>query len=127
MVIAVGVLHLVHRDVRHAVTQIINLVRVDPENRYLAALLAKLGLVDDRRLKELSGLAATYGALFLTEGLGLLFRKRWAQYLTVIATGSLIPLEAYEIFRHCTPSRIVLLLGNLAIVVYLALEIRRKR
>ncbi len=127
MVIAVGVLHLLHRDVRHAVVQIINLVRVDPENRYVAALLAKLGLVDDRHLKELGGLAAIYGALFLTEGVGLLFRKRWAEYLTVIATSSLIPLEIYEIARHCTPSRIALLVGNLAIVIYLIIEIRRKR
>ena len=87
---------------------------------------AKLGLVDDRHLKELGGLAAIYGALFLTEGVGLLFRKRWAEYLTVIATSSLIPLKIYEIARHCTSSRIILLIGNLAIVIYLIVEIRRK-
>ena len=127
LVISLGVMHLLQRHTRHVLEQYINLVRVDPENRYVAALLARFGLVDDRRLKELSGLAAIYGALFLTEGTGLLLRQRWAEYLTVIATGSLIPLEIYEIFRHCTPSRFVLLLGNAAILVYLIGQLRQER
>jgi uncharacterized membrane protein (DUF2068 family) len=60
----------------------------------------------------------------LTEGFGLLFRKRWAEYLTIIATGSFIPLEIYEIARHCSAARILLLIGNVAIVVYLIVHVR---
>jgi uncharacterized membrane protein (DUF2068 family) len=126
LVVSLGVLHSLHRGVRHDIEQVINLVRIDPENRYVAALLGKMGLVDDRHLKELGGLAAIYAGLFLTEGTGLLFRKRWAEYLTVIATGSFIPLEIYEIARHCTAARIVLLVGNLVIFVYLIVVLKRK-
>jgi uncharacterized membrane protein (DUF2068 family) len=60
------------------------------------------------------------------EGTGLLLRKRWAEYLTVIATGSFVPMEIYEIFRHCTISRIGLLIANLAILAYLTWVIRQK-
>jgi uncharacterized membrane protein (DUF2068 family) len=126
LALALGLHHFLHRDLRHMVVNWINLIRVDPENRYIAAFLAKLGLVDDRHLKELVGLVAIYAVLHLVEGTGLMLRKRWAEYLTVIATASFIPLEAYEIFRHCTPSRIALLIANLAIVAYLTWVIRQK-
>jgi uncharacterized membrane protein (DUF2068 family) len=126
LVVAFGLLHFLHRDVRHAIEHVINHMRVDPDNKYIAALLAKLGLVDDRHLKELSGLAAIYAALFLTEGAGLLLRKRWAEYLTVIATASLIPLEIYEVTRHISLPRIFFLVGNVAIVIYLIFILRRK-
>lgn len=127
LAVSIGMLHLLHRDIRHVAEQMINRVRVDPDNKYVAALMAKLGLIDDRHLKELGGLTAIYAGLFLTEGAGLLFRKRWAEYLTVIATGSLIPLEVYEIARHCTASRVALATVNVAIVVYLVVQLRTKK
>ena len=127
LAVAIGMLHFLHRDVRQMAEQMINHLRVDPDNKYVAALLAKLGLVDDRHLKELGGLTAIYAGLFLTEGVGLLFRKRWAEYLTVIATGSLIPVEIYEIATHCTAPRIVLAIVNVAIVVYLVVQLKKAK
>jgi uncharacterized membrane protein (DUF2068 family) len=126
LVAAFGVLHFLHRDVRHTVEHVINVMRVDPDNKYVAALLAKLGLVDDHHLKELSGLAAIYAGLFLTEGTGLLLHRRWAEYLTVIATASFIPLEIYEITRHCSLTRLLFFLGNVAILIYLIFVLRKK-
>jgi uncharacterized membrane protein (DUF2068 family) len=126
LALSLGLHRFLHRDLRRTVLNWIDIFRVDPENRYVAALLAKIGLVDDRHLKELVGLAAIYAVLHLVEGTGLMLRKRWAEYLTVIATGSFVPLEIYEIFRHTTPSRIALLIANLAIVAYLTWVIRQK-
>jgi uncharacterized membrane protein (DUF2068 family) len=64
-----------------------------------------------------------YAALFLTEGIGLWFLKRWAEWFTVIITGSLVPLECYEIFRRPMPIKILLLIINIAIVGYLLYRI----
>ena len=47
-------------------------------------------------------------------------RRRWAEYLTVIATGALIPFEAYEVVHKVTLFRVGALLLNLAVVGYLA-------
>ncbi|MDR3402171.1 MAG: DUF2127 domain-containing protein [Chthoniobacter sp.] len=127
LVVSLGLLRYLHRDLRHAIHNFINLFRVDPDNRYVAALLAKLGLVDDRHLKELAGLAAIYAILHLVEGTGLLLHKRWAEWLTVIATGSFVPMEIYEITRHCTISRIALLTGNVVIVCYLIWVLKQKQ
>jgi len=68
-----------------------------------------------------------YAALLLTEGVGLAMGKRWAEYFTIIATSSFIPLEIYQIFHHANVTKIVLLLINVAVVWYLALELRRHR
>ena len=63
--------------------------------------------------------------MFLTEGVGLYLRKRWAEILTVISTAGLIPLELYELFHKPTITRAILLLVNVAVVTYLIFEIRR--
>ncbi len=63
--------------------------------------------------------AFAYAALEGTEGVGLAMRRRWAEYLTVIATGVLIPFEAYEVVHKVTLFRVGALLLNLAVVGYL--------
>jgi uncharacterized membrane protein (DUF2068 family) len=61
-----------------------------------------------------------YAALEATEGVGLALRRRWAEYLTVIATGILIPYEAYEVIRHPSLLKVGALALNLAVVGYLS-------
>lgn len=63
--------------------------------------------------------ALAYAAIFATEGTGLWLRKHWAEWFTVIATGSLIPLELYECVHHFTWLKLAVLIGNVAIVIYL--------
>jgi uncharacterized membrane protein (DUF2068 family) len=64
--------------------------------------------------------AIAYAALEGTEGVGLAMRRRWAEYLTVIATGVLIPFETYEVVFHPALFKVGALLLNLAVVGYLA-------
>ena len=65
-----------------------------------------------------------FAAIFLTEGIGLLLRRHWAEYLAVIATASFLPLELYELFHRVRPTRVVIVAANLAIVVYLIARLR---
>jgi uncharacterized membrane protein (DUF2068 family) len=127
LVLAIGVLGLLHKDVQEWLEHLVDALRIDPGNRYVAALLAKAGLIDDRKLAQLSGLTFLYSALFLTEGIGLWFQKRWAEWLTVIVTGSLIPIEVYEIWKHSDAVKVIVLVVNIAIVVYLIAVLRRKQ
>lgn len=64
--------------------------------------------------------AFAYALLEGTEGVGLAMRRRWAEYLTVLATAALIPFEAYEVIHKVTLFRVGALLLNLAVVGYLA-------
>ena len=60
-----------------------------------------------------------YALLEGTEGVGLAMRRRWAEYLTVVATGLLIPYEVYELVHHPTLFKVGALLLNVAVVAYL--------
>jgi uncharacterized membrane protein (DUF2068 family) len=59
-------------------------------------------------------------ALMGTEGVGLYLRKPWSRWFTIILTSSLIPIEIYEIVNELRPLRLLILVANVAIVIYLA-------
>src|SRR5258708_32141231 len=113
LALGIGALRLLHRDVAAEIAQWLDALRVDPHNHYIQALIEKLGMVDDRKLKALSVGTFFYSALFFTEGIGLALRKTWAEYLTIISTPSLLPLEVYEIANRAAASTTVVLLSNL--------------
>jgi uncharacterized membrane protein (DUF2068 family) len=67
---------------------------------------------------------SAYAVLEGVEAVGLWRGRRWAEYLTFVATTVLIPLEVYEIVRAPTALKSITLVINLAIVVYLVLAKR---
>ncbi len=125
LALGIGALNLLHRDVEAIVVHWINIFQVDPNAHYVRLLLAKLSFLDDQRLKELSVGTFIYSAVFLTEGVGLAFGKRWAEYLTIATTASLLPLEIYELAKHASIGKVLALVINLAVVAYLVLELHR--
>jgi uncharacterized membrane protein (DUF2068 family) len=125
--VGVGALKLLHRNVAFEAERWADAFRVDPNNHYIHRLLEKLSILDARKLKELSVGTFFYSALLLTEGTGLLLGKSWAEYFTVVATCSFIPLEVYELTKRVSSARLIVLLLNIAVVVYLVIELRRSR
>jgi uncharacterized membrane protein (DUF2068 family) len=67
---------------------------------------------------------AAYAVLEGAEAVGLWLQKRWAEYLTFIATALLLPLEVYELSRSISPFKVSALIINLAILVYLLIAKR---
>ena len=127
LAIGLGALHYLHGDIEKDAAHWMELLRADPHNRYLLWLLEKLSNMDDRRLRQLSVGTFFYSALFLLEGTGLAMAKRWAEYLTIVTTASLMPLEVYEIYVHLSWARVVVLLVNIVVVAYLVVELRRTK
>jgi uncharacterized membrane protein (DUF2068 family) len=125
LAVGIGALKLLHNDSAQVVEHWVGFFRLDPENRYIHRLIAKVHMVDGRRLKELSLGTFFYSALLLTEGIGLALRKRWAEYFTIIATASFIPLEIYELVKGLSLAKAVVLAINLGVVVYLVWVVRR--
>jgi len=123
--LGIGALKLLHKDVAAVIEHWISIFRVDPHNHFMDLLLAKLSILDDRRLKEFSVGTFAYSAIFFTEGIGLALEKRWAEYFTIITTSSLLPLEVYELVKRVSMGRGIALLINLAVVVYLIFVLRR--
>lgn len=126
LILGFGILRLLHRDIAQTTEHWIEVLRVDPENRFIHRALLKIFNVTPKQLKELSVGTFVYAGIFLTEGTGLLARKHWAEYMTLISTGLFIPLEAYEIYRHFTLTKVVVTIVNVLIVWYLAARVKRR-
>jgi len=127
LAVAVGLLKLIHSDVGALVEHWVTVFRGDPDNRYIHLALAKIAGLNPHQLEALSAGSFFYAALLFTEGFGLWFEKGWAEYLTIIATSSFIPLELYELARGVSVNKCLVLLINLVIVGYLVWILRSKR
>lgn len=79
----------------------------------------KLFSLQSGTLRALGIALLAYGILEGVEAVGLWFTKRWAEYLTFIATTILLVPEVYEIARKATVLKVIGFLINLAVVVYL--------
>ena len=126
IVTGIGILKLLHKDVAEVVLHWTDVFRVDPDNRLVQAALVKAFGLDDHKLKELGVGTFLYAGLFLTEGTGLLLRKRWAQYFTIIVTSSLLPIEVYELVHRPSAGKVIVILVNIAVVVYLAIRVKHE-
>ena len=85
----------------------------------------KLSRLDNSRLITVGIVALLYAGLFAVEGVGLWKSKRWAEYLTIIATFSFVPFEVYELMRHVSWPRVATLGINLLVVGYLVWKVRQ--
>jgi uncharacterized membrane protein (DUF2068 family) len=122
----IGAVSLLHKDVATTVTNWLDSLRVDSDNGLIHKLLSRVFAVTPKQLKEISAGTFFYAALLLTEGTGLLLRKRWAEYFTAITTALLIPLEIYQLIKRFTLMRVGVLVVNVAIVGYLIWRIRER-
>lgn len=109
------------------VEQLANALRSGASNRLIISALGALSGLSMRRLEELSLGTFVYAAVFATEGVGLLLRKHWAEYLTTLVTASFVPFELYELGHEPSWLKLGGLLLNVVIVLYLALRLWQRR
>src|SRR5207253_9918040 len=74
-------------------------------------------------LRLLAATAAVYCIVEAVEAVGLWRERRWAEYLTAVATAGFLPFEIDELTKRVTALRVGALVVNVAILVWL---VRRK-
>jgi uncharacterized membrane protein (DUF2068 family) len=97
------------------------------EHDVVTHLIQWLSGLTTSRMHTLRIVTLAYAAVFATEGIGLWMQKRWAEWLTVIITASLIPLEVWEIIFRPSIGIGAVLVANSAIVIYLVWHVVRSR
>jgi uncharacterized membrane protein (DUF2068 family) len=125
--VGLGALHLIHKDIASVMEHLVWKLGLDPGNRYIDKALEKSGTLTPQKIRSLGIVSFIYAGLFLTEGIGLWMVKRWAEWFSVIITTSLVPVEIYEIHRHPSAIKILVLVINIAVIGYLLFRIRSER
>ena len=85
----------------------------------LAHRVDELFSLESSRLHLFATIALVYAAVEGLEAVGLWYAKRWAEYLTLIVTASLLPVEVYELANHVSPFKLFAFILNVAVVAYL--------
>ena len=100
------------------------------ERRLLERGLDWVDSLGANRIHNIVIATSAYIAILLTEGIGLCLRKTWAEWVTVVASGSLIPFELWHLFfgvRHNTLAVLAATVLNVVIVLYLIWVLQKAR
>ena len=116
----IGVLDLLHRDVRAVVLTLIGRFGLDPEAHYPSLLLHYADLLPDADVHMLVMLASAYIALRFIEATGLWLGKAWGEYLGALSGGIYIPFEVTHLIHEPSWMNTFIVVLNAAIVGYLA-------
>jgi uncharacterized membrane protein (DUF2068 family) len=121
-----GLPRLFDGDVATRLERAISLMRLDPDNHFVHSVISRVAGINRHQLHQIQAGTFFYALLHLVEGTGLVLGYRWAGFLTVVATSSLIPFEAYTIWRKFDFWKLAVLAANVAIVVYVIIKLRKE-
>jgi len=125
--LGVGALRLIHKNIGDEVLRLTEMLRLGPESHVVGFLLDKADLIGHHQLRQASMLSFGYAGLCLIEGTGLLLRRVWAEYFTVLLTLLGLPLESYELLQRFNWLKVGALVLNLIVLFYLVAVMKRKR
>lgn len=124
--VGMGALHFLHSDLGDAALRLATKLRVDPEGRLVSFVLDHLDALTAHRLRQIGIVTFLYALVRVTEGVGLLLEKLWAEYLTIGVTAAFLPWEMYEIAKRPDYFRVGLFVVNVAVLVYLVWSLKHR-
>jgi uncharacterized membrane protein (DUF2068 family) len=126
--VGIGAIRLLDGNIADEVERWVRQLNVDAWNPFFQTFPAKVERMSPHKLSLVCAGAFAYAGLFLTEGVGLLLRKRWGEIFTIIITGSFFPFEIYHLVaKGFSVFKILLLLGNVAVVIYLIWRLKHEK
>ena len=122
--VGIGAFNLIGKNLSAELWLLAERWNIDFHNHYIQLLFRKAALMDGKKLFFLTVMTFGYAALFFIEGIGLILGKYWAKWLVIIVTGSFIPGEIYHLARQFDWFDSILLLINVACVIFLMWRIK---
>jgi uncharacterized membrane protein (DUF2068 family) len=118
---------LVNKDVWIIAERILSRLHVSTDHRWAQIFLNFADSVTNARIWAAARIAFAYAALRFTEAYGLWRCRTWAEWVAFVSGTLLLPWEVRELFRGITFWRCALLIGNVAIVLYMLYVILQNR
>jgi uncharacterized membrane protein (DUF2068 family) len=127
VLIAVGLVLVTHPHANWAseITHLGERLGLDPKGGWFQKLLDKVSKINANEDVVFGVAGLAYGILEGVEAYGLWRRRRWGEWLTVIATSLLFIPEVWELSKGATLLKLGALLVNIAVVAYLIWRLRR--
>jgi uncharacterized membrane protein (DUF2068 family) len=126
----VGVIDLMHHDVRHLAMALVGHFGLDPDARYPSILLHYADLMPGANVRALVFVASGYILLRLLEAGGLWNNRAWAEWLGALSGGLYVPFEMSRLMHRPSVISAAVLIGNVGVVGFLAFHLwcrRRER
>lgn len=120
-------LHLIHRDLGTVAMKSVEWLGIAPDGRFASTLLDRADLVSGHDLRITGLLSFAGGLVYAIEGTGLMLRKVWAEYITVVLTTLGLPWEIFEMAKRFTMWKASIFFANVLVLAYLIWLLRRKR
>jgi uncharacterized membrane protein (DUF2068 family) len=114
-----------HADLATVFSLLLESLHVNADTRFVHALVLKVDALQPHSVLIAGLVSLGYAALLLIEGIGLWLEFSWAAYLTVVSTSLLVPFEVYELVERVTAPKILLLVVNVIIVLYLVKQLKQ--
>jgi uncharacterized membrane protein (DUF2068 family) len=127
LLVAVGLVLVTHphADWASEITHLGRQLGLNPKGNWFQKLVDKVSKIKANQGVVFGVVALAYGILEGFEAYGLWRRRRWAEWLTVIATSLLFIPEIWELSKSLTLLKLGALLVNIAVVAYLISRLRR--
>ncbi|MDR3411552.1 MAG: DUF2127 domain-containing protein [Formivibrio sp.] len=123
----IGVLDLMHHNVRHLAIELIGYFGMNPHGHYPALILRYADLLPNANVHALVLLAIGYIALRLLESYGLWNARTWAEWLGALSGGLYIPLEINHLMHRFSVINVAVLAGNIFVVCFLLFQLWQRR
>jgi uncharacterized membrane protein (DUF2068 family) len=125
-----GIFHMRHRDIWGVAESLLEFFHVNPHQHYVGVFIDLVYRISDIYLWKIAVIAALYVTLRFIEAYGLWYLRPWAEWMAIASGGIYVPFEAMDLIRRPSWFRLLVIVLNIGIVLYLVLlrvEARRKR
>ena len=124
---SIGLVSLLHHDLRHLVSDLIGHFGLDPEKHYPAMLLHYVDVLNRTNIRAVVFLAFAYAAIRIAEAYGLWHDHAWGEWVGAVSGAIYLPVEIWHQFHSVSWSGIFIFIANLAMVIFLVLRLWRRR
>ena len=119
LLLGLGLLRFVHKDLDDVAEQIIRFLHASPGGKLSNMFVAAASHATDKSLWAIAAAAMVYSIVRFAEAYGLWYAREWAEWFALLSGAMYLPWEVLSIIRKPHPYKWIVLAGNLAIVLYM--------
>lgn len=117
---SIGLLSFRHKDIGDMIANFLDMLHVDPAHEFAVKLVRMADRVTPEKIEIVAAVALVYALIRFVEGYGLWNARTWAEYFALISGAAYLPWEFWAYWRHPSWIHAVIILINIAVVLYIA-------